>query len=268
MFDRFVHKFLRLPYRLHVHIDQKPRRSRATVVLLHGIGDSGATWEPLIVQLPDDLRIISVDLLGFGHSPAPTWLTYDMRVQARSVVMTLLRLGVRRPVVVIGHSMGSLVAIEMARRYPLSVRSLVLCSPPLYSDDERRRLLPNPNKLLRRLYRLLVNNPKKVVDVSAIANRLKITGSAFHITRENVTVFMSALQAGIIDQTALGDAMNLRQPLHMIHGRLDPLVIGANLKTVVAANEQALLTIVRGGHEMNRAYVEAVTRVVKSQLSA
>lgn len=266
MFETVVHKFLRIPYALHIHVDQKPRRSRATVLLLHGIGDSGATWDALVAALPDDIRVISVDLLGFGQSPAPGWLKYNIRVQAQSVVATLFGRGVRRPVIIIGHSMGSLTAIEIARRYPLLVRSLILCSPPLYSDDERRRLLPNPNKLLRAIYQLMVDNPKTVVDISSFVDRLKITGSAFHITRDNVAVFMSALEAGIIDQTALDDVQKIRKPIRLIHGRLDPLVIKANLKTVVGANPSAQLTVVRGAHEMNGAYVKAITAAVAEHL--
>lgn len=262
MFEAIVHKLLRIPYSLHVHVDQKPKRSRQTIVLLHGIGDSAATWDKLVTELPNNARVISVDLLGFGRSPAPEWLRYDMRVQARSVVATLTRLGVRRRVTVIGHSMGSLVAIEITKRYPLFVRSLVLCSPPLYSDDERRRLLPNPNKILTKIYRLLIDNPKTVVDISTLVAKLKIAGSAFHITRENVTVFMSALEAGIIDQTALADAQRIRKPIAIVHGRLDPLVIKANLKALVAANPYAQLSIVRGGHEMNSAYVRRIVEVV------
>ncbi len=264
MFDALFHRYLRLPYSLHVHVDQRPRRPRMTIVLLHGIGDTGATWDRLIERLPEDVRIISVDLLGFGRSPAPAWLTYDIRVQARSVVTTLFRRGVRHPVVMIGHSMGSLVAIDIARSFPFFVKSLILCSPPIYNAEQRRRLLPNPNKILTSIYRLMIDNPKRVVDISSFVDKLKITGSAFHITRDNVAVFMSALEAGIVDQTALNDVQRISKPIHIIHGRLDPLVIKANLKAVTESNGHAKLMIVRGGHELNNAYIAAVTQVVEA----
>lgn len=266
MLDTLIHKNLRLPYALHIHVDQKPRRPRATVVLLHGIGDSAATWDKLVAEMPSDVRIISVDLLGFGESPAPSWLTYNIRVQARSVMTTLLGRRIRRPLTIIGHSMGSLVAIEIARRYPLLVSSLILCSPPLYSDEQRRRLLPNPNKILKSIYRLMVENPQKVVDASSFVDRIKITGSAFHITADNVTVFMSALEAGIIDQTALDDIGVIRKPIQLIHGMLDPLVVKSNLKAVTEANPLAKLSVVRGGHELNKAYVAAITQAIAEQL--
>jgi cis-3-alkyl-4-acyloxetan-2-one decarboxylase len=91
--------------------------------------------------------VIVVDLLGFGDSPKPDWATYDARTQAQSLAKTLLGLGLTQRVVLVGHSMGSLVAVEFAKRYPALVKALVLCSPPLYNVDPRddKRLL----KILR-----------------------------------------------------------------------------------------------------------------------
>lgn len=264
MFDTLIHKHLRVPYLLSVHVDQKVKQARATVLLLHGIGDSGAAWDTVVAELPGDIRVISVDLLGFGQSPAPRWLKYNIRVQANSVIATLLGRRIRHPLIIVGHSMGSLVAIEIAKRYPLLVRSLVLCSPPLYSDEERRRLLPDPNQLLRTIYRILIDNPLKVATLAALVSKLKVAGRSFHITRDNVDVFMSALESSIVDQTALLDVQKVRRPIRMIYGVFDPLVIKANLKTVAINSTYANLTTVRAGHELNGTYAAAIVAAVDS----
>jgi pimeloyl-ACP methyl ester carboxylesterase len=266
MFDIVAHKYLRLPYALNVHVDQRARRSRATVVLLHGIGDSAATWDKIVSTLPDDMRIISVDLLGFGRSPAPGWLKYDIRVQARAVVTTLFGRRIRQPVIIVGHSMGSLTAIEIARRHPRLVSSLILCNPPLYSEEERRQLLPNQNKLLRRFYRLLIRNPMTVASLSAFIAKLKVLGTPFAITRDNVEVFMSALESSILDQTGLADVMKLRKPITIIHGSRDPVVVKKNLSDVVAANSMAQLQVIRAGHELGTAHISAIGTAVESML--
>lgn len=266
MFDTLIHKYLRVPYFLSVHVDQKAKKARATVLLLHGIGDSGATWDKVVAELPSDIRVISVDLLGFGQSPAPRWLKYNIRVQAHSVMATLLGRRVRHPLIIVGHSMGSLVAIEIAKRYPLLIRSMVLCSPPLYSDEERRRLLPDPNRLLRMIYRMLIDNPRKVAALAALVSKLKVAGKSFHITRDNVDVFMSALESSIIDQTALADVQKIRRPIRMIYGTFDPLVIKANLKLVATNNTHADLMTVRTGHELNGTYAAAIVAAVDSVL--
>lgn len=266
MFDILVHKYLRLPYALNVHVDQRAKRSRATVVLLHGIGDSGATWDKIVAALPDDIRILSVDLLGFGRSPAPNWLKYDIRVQAQAVVTTLFGRRIRQPVIIVGHSMGSLTAIEIARRHPLLVSSLILCNPPLYSEEERRQLLPNQNKILRRFYRLLIRNPMTVATISAFIAKIKVLGTPFYITRDNVEVFMSALESSIVDQTGLSDVVKLRKPITIIHGARDPVVVKKNLSDVVAANPSAQLQVIRAGHELGTAHIAAVKTAVESML--
>lgn len=263
MFDTLIHRYLRVPYRLRVHVDQKGVRPRATVLLLHGIGDSGAAWDGIVAELPRDVRVISVDLLGFGKSPAPRWLKYNVNVQARSVVRTLLGRRIRHPLIIVGHSMGSLVAVEVARRYPLLVKSLILCSPPLYSDEQRRRLLPNPNKLLRSVYRLLISHPEKLIAISSLVSKVKVVGLPFDITRDNVEVFMSALESSIVNQTTIDDITTLKKPMHMIHGNRDPLVIKANLAAVEAKSANAQLTVVKASHELGGAYVPAIVEVIE-----
>src|SRR5690606_13354373 len=99
-------------------------------VFIHGIGGTGGVWKEVIAKLTvENIRIIVVDLIGFGDSPRPEWAMYSTKFQARSLRSTLLRKGILGKVTIVGHSMGSLVAIDMARRYPLSVKQLILCSP-------------------------------------------------------------------------------------------------------------------------------------------
>jgi cis-3-alkyl-4-acyloxetan-2-one decarboxylase len=262
MFNTVIHKHLRIPYSLNVHIDQKAKRPRATILLLHGIGNSAAAWDEIVRELPNDTRIISVDLLGFGDSPSPRWMKYDAGVQARSVAATLMRLNIRQPLTIVGHSMGALTAIEIAKRYPFIVKSLVLCSPPLYSEVQRRQLLPDPNMVLRNFYRLLVKTPAAVVTAAPLALKLKIVGKAFNVTRENVDIYMAALESSIIYQTSMQDINKLKKPMRILHGTFDPVVIKKNLDKVVKTNANAELTVVLAGHELLGAYIPAVVKAV------
>jgi pimeloyl-ACP methyl ester carboxylesterase len=266
MFDTLTHKYLRIPYRLHVHTDQKVKRSRATVLLLHGIGNSGASWDAVAAKIPKDVRVISVDLLGFGRSPSPRWTKYNVAIQAQSVATTLLGLGIRRPLIIVGHSMGSLTAIEIARRYPFLVKSLILCSPPLYDDIEARTLLPRPDKVLKDFYQFILKNPTVVVSAAPLATKLKIVGRAFDVTAENIDIYLAALESSIIHQTSLDDIVKIKKPIHLIHGALDPVVIKKNLDQVAKVNENTKLTIIPAGHELLGLYIPAVVKAIKSEL--
>lgn len=258
VFDRVIHKYLRLPYMLHSYTQQKPKRSNATVVLLHGIGNSSAAWDQVVKKLPDDLRVISIDLLGHGASPSPRWPRYDASVQARSVMHTLLRINYGRPVVMVGHSMGALVAVEFAKRYPPFVKSLVLCSAPFYIEQPAEQRLPNRNRMLKELYTLLRRHPEKFTNSVALAMKLRLLPASFHVDEGNVDIYMAALEASIINQTAIQDVSHLKKPIQLLHGALDPVVIRNNLEYVCAQNPGASLTSVMAGHEITGLYVQAV----------
>lgn len=263
MLDTLFHKYLRIPYQLHVHVDQKPKKFTTTVLLLHGMGNSGSAWDEVVTLLPNDIRVISVDLLGFGTSASPRWLRYSTSIQTKSVYATLRRLGVNKKLIIVGHSMGSLVATEFAKQYPTRVRSLILCSPPFYTDTQKRTLLPNRNALLKKFYGLVQKYPKNVVGATPVATRLKIVGKAFNVTSENVDVYMAALEASIVNQTGLADITVIRKPIHMIHGRFDPVVIKKNLDQIVKQNPYTSLSVVSAGHEMIGAYIPAVVSAIE-----
>lgn len=268
MFDVITHRWLRIPYTLTVRYIQRPRHHpRATIVFIHGIGNTGDAWREVIAKMPKDIRIIAIDLLGFGDSAKPDWATYSAKTQARSVVATYLSLGLASPAIIVGHSLGSLVAIEIAKRYPLLVRSLVLCSPPLYDTAEvKKRFDVRPDSLLRQLYSSAYERPDEFVKLSSVAMKYNLINKSFNVTSDNVASYMATLQTMIINQTSLHDAQAIKVPTTIIHGTLDPVVITKNLKLVVRTNPHVALTSVLAGHEVRGLFVGAVVRAVQQHL--
>lgn len=234
------------------------------MLFIHGIGNSGAAWNEVVAQLPSDLHIITIDLLGFGGSPRPLWATYSAKTQARSVIATLVKLRLRRPVIIVGHSLGALVAVEVAKRYPLIVRSLVLCSPPFYQPVH---VAGRRDKLLRSLYRMIQKHPEQVMRISALALKLGLTNKAFSLSDDDLTSYMGALEASIINQTSLEDAKQLKKPIRLIVGRLDPVVLMRNLKTLAAANSLVSLKTVLTGHEVQGRMIPVVVAAIKDASS-
>jgi len=103
------------------------------VVLLHGnnvsLEDFNASG--LIDRLARRHRVIAFDRPGFGHSSRPRDRLWTPTAQAALLHKALRELDVERPVVV-GHSMGTLVALAMALDHPDDVRSLVLLGGYFY----------------------------------------------------------------------------------------------------------------------------------------
>ena len=269
MWDLIIHKWLRVPYTLHVTVDRKVKKPKATVVFIHGIGHSGDVWNEVIEKLPSDLRIISIDLLGFGKSPKPHWPIYSVRLQARAFIATILRLRIHGPFIIVGHSLGALVAVEIARRYPILARSLILCSPPFYRQDIiARKLIPHTDTVLKDLYTALHKYPDQFLKISALAVKYGLVNKSFNVTEDDVHSYMGALEASIINQTSLQDAIKLRRPMQVIHGALDPVVISKNLKILAKKNSNVELSIIIAGHEVSGLYVSAVLRAIDKAVNA
>jgi pimeloyl-ACP methyl ester carboxylesterase len=261
MFDKVLHKWLKVPYTLHVRYNRRPKRPKATVLFIHGIGNSGEAWREVIDKLPKDIRVVTIDLLGFGNSPRPEWATYNAKMQANSVLATFFQLRISQPVIIVGHSLGSLVAVEIAKRYPLAVRSLILCSPPFYDvTDTAGRILPKNDHVLRRIYRTAVSWPDQFVKLTAFATRYKLINDSFNVTEENIDSYISALESMIINQTSFEDAKKLRVPTHIIKGTLDPFVVPANLRTLTKLNPHITIGTVVGAHEVRGMFVGAIVK--------
>lgn len=268
LISKIWHRYLGIPYTLHVYRQSTVLKPRATLVFLHGLGNSGRTWDEVAAGLPDDVNIITVDLLGFGDSPQPDWAVYDARTQARSLAKTLLTLGARQRVILVGHSMGSLVAVEFAKRFPLAVNSLILCSPPLYNVDpsDDKKLFVERDEQLRRLYEFAIQKPENIVKLSALAKRYGFMNPDFDVHALNIDAYVAALRSNIMNQTATHDIVALNHPIHILYGTLDPFVIGGNIQRVKEAAPNVTVTKFIGGHEIFGRYIKRVVNAINSQL--
>ncbi len=103
------------------------------VVLLHGMGGSNIYWGAQFDTLADGARLVAVDLLGFGESPKPD-VGYSPRHHADALAACLRELDINEPAVVVGHSMGTLVALALATYHPELVDSVVAIAPPIYAS--------------------------------------------------------------------------------------------------------------------------------------
>jgi pimeloyl-ACP methyl ester carboxylesterase len=99
-----------------------------TVLLLHGKNFFGAYWRETIKVLTGaGFRVLVPDQLGFGKSDKPE-LHYSFHQLAANTKHLLDTLGVGRAVVV-GHSMGGMLATRFALLYPAATEQLVLENP-------------------------------------------------------------------------------------------------------------------------------------------
>lgn len=96
-------------------------------VLVHGIGMGRTIFADLGARLVPHGRVWAIDMPGYGEAAEPP-RTPTMERSA-DLLAELMRLRGERRAVVIGHSMGSQVALELGARHPDLVSHLVLAAP-------------------------------------------------------------------------------------------------------------------------------------------
>jgi pimeloyl-ACP methyl ester carboxylesterase len=102
-----------------------PADTQAPVILMvHGFRGTHQGLELIADNLPE-FRVVSPDLPGFGASPPMPGRNHDIAGYA-AVIADLIRQLAAGPVVLLGHSFGSLIAARIAATEPALVSSLVL----------------------------------------------------------------------------------------------------------------------------------------------
>ena len=115
------------------------RPDGAVVLMLHGTGSDGSTWRHVAPVLGEHFRVIAPDLRGHADSEWP--VDYSMELFRDDVVALLDALGVLGAIVV-GHSLGGLIAFSVAATHPDLVRMLVLEEMPPPDAASPPRPLP------------------------------------------------------------------------------------------------------------------------------
>jgi pimeloyl-ACP methyl ester carboxylesterase len=114
------------PVEIHGHV--RGLRVHGTgptpLLLVHGIGSDGSTWDAVVPRLAERHTVIVPDLLGHGHSAKPR-ADYSIGGYANGMRDLLTLLDVDR-VTLVGHSFGGGVAMQFAYQYPERVERLVL----------------------------------------------------------------------------------------------------------------------------------------------
>ncbi|KAG2603988.1 probable lysophospholipase BODYGUARD 3 [Panicum virgatum] len=128
---------------LYVHVQAPPPPAEAAedVVFIHGFISSSVFWTETVfpafsAAARGRYRMFAVDLLGFGRSPKPAESLYTLREHVEMIERSVLqrfRLGSFH---VVAHSLGSVLALALAVKYPAAVKSLTLLAPPYFPVPE------------------------------------------------------------------------------------------------------------------------------------
>ncbi len=252
--------FRRAPL-LHVADD---RGSGSVVVLIHGIASSSVTFQNVVPLLEADYRCISIDLLGFGGSPMPEGCEYTLTDHVDALARTIRSLRLREPFVLVGHSMGGLIAPRYAARNRRRVKRLVLVSPPIYvspsalSDDRDRAV----EGFYLTAYRFLRDNQDFTLRNAAIIERLLPIPKAMDINARTWDAFVKSLEHTIESQTTISDLAALQVPVEIVYGSLDEFASPGGIRIAERLRGVTVTRVTRSNHLIGKRLARAVAAAV------
>lgn len=222
------------------------------VVLIHALGDSLRSYEPLLTHLPDDLRVLVLSLRGHGDADRPEE-GYTPAGFAGDIAAVLDDAQIESAVLV-GHSSGAQIAQQFALTYPQRTLALVLVGAPgtihthpgAAEFDEMFGALTDPldPALLRAITQgqLVQPVPASFLDM-LVAERLKVPARV-----------IKATWAGSRDFDVTRELTRIMAPTLVVWGDQDHVAVAsreAQEQLVAAIPGARLVVYVGAGHHVH-----------------
>lgn len=115
-------------------IQDSRRKPIENVIFIHGFLCSSSIWtETVFPNLSETIkhcyRLFAIDLLGFGRSPKPRDCLYTLKDHLEMIEKSVIHPFHLNSFHLVAHSMGCIIALALAAKYPKSVKSITLIAP-------------------------------------------------------------------------------------------------------------------------------------------
>jgi len=101
-----------------LRVGERGPADATTLILTHGWGADRRDWQEVLAALPPDLHVVTWDLPGLGASSPGDHTPTSMSAMADELEAIVQAKGNGGPVILVGHSIGGMLNLEYARRYP------------------------------------------------------------------------------------------------------------------------------------------------------
>lgn len=201
------------------------KQPKLTVIFIHGIASDSSSFNSAIKYLEGttslkDIRFVAFDLLGAGKSYSSDKLNYDYKDQLTALHNSIEKLNLKTPLVLVGHSMGTLIATRYADTYKKSVKHLILVSPPIYSEED----LMNP----------------------AFDKAIKVFKDAVSIKNQKILEeksFNESMNKIVLDKKNYKTLANLKTHATLIYGEMDQFIASYNIPKILKENPKYLSAV-------------------------
>lgn len=234
-----------------------------TIVLLHGWGCDSESWAPIILQLQSLAHVIAIDLPGFGHSPAIENFSVD-------AVVDFIVERIPDNCILIGWSLGGMLAVQVAARYPQKISQLITLAANVKFVASRNYVSAMPLVVNRNFNKSFEADPSATLKLFAgllaqgdIAERALLKKIRSVVADKSITPnWLQALH--VLAQLDNRDAFAvLTQPALHILGEADVLVPASAAPVLSALNaHQQVHLLPQAAHALHWSQPEKVIELI------
>lgn len=239
------------------------------VILVHGIASSSVTFQNLVPLLEEDHRVISIDILGHGGSPAPPKAEYTIEEHVKWLERTIRSLRVKGEYTIVGHSLGALIVSRFARTNPHDIAKVVLVSPPIYitPDAIGDRVERAAVGAYLRAYEYLRTHKEFTLKRAAMIARLVPIRNVFEITEHNWRAFVLSLERCIESQTTVTDIAGIAAPVDIVYGSLDQFIVPGSMRFIKNLRNVTVRRVDLNDHIVRRRLAREVAAAIRGERS-
>ncbi len=180
------------------------------LIFIHGWVGSWRYWWPSMQALSAHYRTFAFDLWGFGDSSKAPGI-YTLSDYVDMMDQFIDKLGVARPVILVGHGLGAAVALSYTVQNPNNVAKVATISLPVAGPFITNKLQGADNESM----------------VSRVLGRESFSELDSEIRKVDPLAVSKTLEE-MNDLNFVSDIMNLNRPLLMVYGRQDSLILPPN----------------------------------------
>ena len=253
MFKYIKYNLFKKPLELKkTHDYCKSGKPELAVVFIHGIASDSQAFGRALAYLEgtaslNKIRFVTFDLLGSGKSYKSKTLSYDYKEQLEALDTAIRKLKLNKtPLVLVGHSMGTLIATRYASTHKRLVKQLILLSPPLYTEKD----LDNP------AFEIAMQGFKTAVSVK---NRAVLKDKAFNDSIKEI----------VKNRKNYKTLAEITIPTTLIYGEGDQIIAAFNIPKLLKENKEYITAIkTPGRHGVSKEKYGKVRDILEETLNA
>ena len=232
------------------HDFSSSKEPKLAAIFIHGIASDSSTFNQALKYLEsrkslNDVRFITFDLLGSGKSYKSDDLNYDYRDQLSALHNSITNLKLDIPLVLVGHSLGTLIVAKYASEHKNDVKKLILISLPVYTKQD----FENP---------AFETAIKLFKDAVGLRNHKILEEKAFINSMEKIALNHHNYQM----------LQNLETSAIIIYGNKDQIIAPHNLPTLLKANRNIKAVKTEGKHGVTRDKFSELSKNLEEVLNA